>query len=126
MSPSVNLQNLKSRSKANDNSHGFKASVIRFHFDHSVSLPTNILIFIHRISIVFKIYNMSFQYDAFPNQQGQQDASGARPGASQEQQDAMGGPMPDNSVAQFQGANNGDPGSAGGQQQVGDAKTTLW
>lgn len=69
---------------------------------------------------------MSFQYDSFQNQQGQQDGSGARPGAPQEQDVALGGQMPDNSAAQFQGGNGGDPGSAGGQQQGGDAKTTLW
>lgn len=69
---------------------------------------------------------MSFQYDSFQNQQGQQDGSGARPGPPQEQDAAMGGQMPDNSAAQFQGGNGGDPGSAGGQQQGGDAKTTLW
>lgn len=69
---------------------------------------------------------MSFPYDSFQNQPGQQDGSGARPGAPQEQDAAMGGQMPDNAAAQFQGGNGGDPGSAGGQQQGGDAKTTLW
>lgn len=69
---------------------------------------------------------MSFQYDTFQNQQGQQDGSGPRPGPPQEQDTAMGGQLPDNSGAQFQGGNGGDPNSAGGQQQGGDAKTTLW
>lgn len=68
---------------------------------------------------------MSFQYDSFQNQQGQQDGGGARPGPPQEQDAAMGGQIPDNSAAQFQGGNGGDPGSAGGQQGA-DAKTTLW
>lgn len=80
---------------------------------------------------------MSFQnYDSFQNQQGQQDAGGAGPGAPPQQDaamggqpmggQAMGGQLPDNSVGQFQGGNGGDPGSAGGQQPGGDAKTTLW
>lgn len=69
---------------------------------------------------------MSFQYDAYQNQQGQPDGSGARPGPPQEQDAAMGGQMPDNTAGQFQGGNGGDPGSAGGQQQGTDAKTTLW
>lgn len=69
---------------------------------------------------------MSFSYDSFQNQQGQQDGSGARPGVPQEQDTTMGGQMPDNSAAQFQTGNGGDPGSAGGQQPGGDAKTTLW
>lgn len=70
---------------------------------------------------------MSFEnYGSFQNQQGQQDASGAGPGAPQQQDATMGGQLPDNSAAQFQGGNGGDPGSAGGQQPGGDAKTTLW
>ena len=71
---------------------------------------------------------MSFpNYDSFQNQQGQQDAGGAGPGAPQQQDPTMGGQLPDNSqAASFQGGNGGDPGSAGGPQQGGDAKTTLW
>lgn len=69
---------------------------------------------------------MSFQYDTFQTPQGQQDGSGPRPGAPQEQDPTMGGQIPDNSAAQFQGGNGGDPNSAGGQQPGGDAKTTLW
>lgn len=69
---------------------------------------------------------MSFEnYSAF-QQQGQQDAGGAGPGVPQQQDTTMGGQLPDNSAAQFQGGNGGDPGSAGGQQPGGDAKTTLW
>ena len=70
---------------------------------------------------------MSFQnYDSFQNQQGQQDAGGAGPGVPQQQDASMGGQHQDNSPGPFQGGNPGDPGSAGGQQQGGDAKTTLW
>lgn len=70
---------------------------------------------------------MSFQnYDSFNNQQGQQDAGGAGPGAPQQQDTAMVGQHPDNSQAQFQAGNSGDPGAAGGPQQGGEAKTTLW
>ena len=69
---------------------------------------------------------MSFpNYDSF-NQAGQQDASGAGPAAPPQQDSAMGGQVPDSSQGQFQAGNGGDPGSAGGQQQGGDAKTTLW
>lgn len=70
---------------------------------------------------------MSFEnYSSFQNQQGQQDAGGAGSGAPQQQDTTMGGQLPDNPAAQFQGGNGGDPGSAGGQQPGGDAKTTLW
>ena len=69
---------------------------------------------------------MSFQnYEGFQNQSGSQDASGAAAGAPTQQDAPMGGQMPDN-AGQFQGGNGGDPGSAGGQQPGGDAKTTLW
>ena len=70
---------------------------------------------------------MSFQnYDSFQNQQGQQDVGAAGPGAPQPQDTSMGGQHQDNSPAPFQGGNVGEPGSAGGQSQSGDAKTTLW
>lgn len=70
---------------------------------------------------------MSFQnYENFPNQQGQQDAGAAGSGAPQQQDVTMVGQMPDNPAAQFQAGNGGDLGSAGGPQQGGDAKTTLW
>lgn len=69
---------------------------------------------------------MSFPYDTFQAQQPQQDGSGTRPGAPPEQDTTMGGQMPDNSAQQFQGGNGGDPVSAGGQREGGDAKTTLW
>ena len=70
---------------------------------------------------------MSFpNYDAFQNQQGQPDAGGAGPGAPQQQDQTMSGQMQNDSPAPFQGGNVGEPGSAGGQQQGGDAKTTLW
>lgn len=69
---------------------------------------------------------MSFQnYDNFP-QQGQQGDGGAGPGGPPQQDQNMGGQMPPNSAGGFQGGNGGDPGSAGGQPQGGDAKTTLW
>ena len=69
---------------------------------------------------------MSFQtYDNFP-QQGQQGDGGAGPGGPPQQDPNMGGQMPPNSTGGFQGGNGGDPGSAGGQSQGGDAKTTLW
>ena len=69
---------------------------------------------------------MSFQnYDNFP-QQGQQGDGGAGPGGPPQQDQNMGGQMPPNSGGGFQGGNGGDPGSAGGQPQGGDAKTTLW
>ncbi len=70
---------------------------------------------------------MSFQnYDSFNNQQGQQEAGGPGPGAPQQQDTPMVGQHPDNSQAQFQAGNPGDPGAAGGPQQGGEAKTTLW
>ncbi|KAI9871568.1 MAG: hypothetical protein M1830_002736 [Pleopsidium flavum] len=70
---------------------------------------------------------MSFQnYESFNNQQGQQEAGGAGPGAPQQQDTPMVGQHPDNSQAQFQAGNPGDPGVAGGPQQGGEAKTTLW
>lgn len=69
---------------------------------------------------------MSFSYETFQAQQPQQDGSGSRPGAPPEQDATMGGQIPDNSVQQFQGGNGGDPVSAGGQREGGDAKTTLW
>ena len=69
---------------------------------------------------------MSFQnYDSFP-QQGQQGDVGAGPGGPPQQDQNMGGQIPPNSAGGFQGGNGGDPGSAGGQAQGGDAKTTLW
>ena len=69
---------------------------------------------------------MSFQnYENFP-QQGQQGDNGAGPGGPPQQDQNMGGQMPPNSAGGFQGGNGGDPGSAGGQSQGGDAKTTLW
>lgn len=69
---------------------------------------------------------MSFQnYDNFP-QQGQQGDVGAGPSGPQQQDQNMGGQMPPNSAGGFQGGNGADPGSAGGQPQGGDAKTTLW
>lgn len=69
---------------------------------------------------------MSFQtYDNFP-QPGQQGDGGAGPGGPPQQDPNMGGQMPPNSAGGFQGGNGGDPGSAGGQSQGGDAKTTLW
>lgn len=69
---------------------------------------------------------MSFQaYDAFPNQGGPQDGTGAGQGVPQQQDSAMGGQQMDNTSAPFQGGPVGEPGSAGGQPG-GDAKTTLW
>jgi hypothetical protein len=70
---------------------------------------------------------MSFQnYENFSNKQGQQDAGAAGSGAPQQQDSTMGGQIPDNSAAQFQGGNGGDLVPVGGQQPGGDAKTTLW
>ena len=67
---------------------------------------------------------MSFQtYENFPSQQGGQDAGGAGAGAPPEQ---MGGQMPGSTGNQYEGGDSGQPGSAGGQPQEGDAKTTLW
>ena len=69
---------------------------------------------------------MSFQnYEGFQGQPGPQDVSGAAGGAPPQPDNAMSAQMQDNTV-QFQGGNGGDPGSAGGQQPGGDAKTTLW
>lgn len=65
---------------------------------------------------------MSFQnYDNFPSQQGGQDAGPGAGGPPQQQDSQMsggGGP--------YEGGNNGQPGSAGGQSQDGESKTTLW
>ncbi len=70
---------------------------------------------------------MSFQnYDSFNNQQVQQEAGGPGPGAPQQQDAPMVGQHPDNPQAQFQPGNPGDPSAAGGPQQGGEAKTTLW
>lgn len=69
---------------------------------------------------------MSFSYEPFQAQQPQQDGSGTRPGPPPEQDATMVGQMPDNSAQQFQGGNSGDPVSAGGQREGGDAKKTLW
>lgn len=70
---------------------------------------------------------MSFpNYDSFNNQQGQQEPGGAGPGAPQQQDTPMVGQHPDNAQGQFQPGNPGDPGAAGGPQQGGEAKTTLW
>ena len=68
---------------------------------------------------------MSFQNYDFQNQQGQQEAGAAGPGAPAQQDQAMGGQMSDTAGQQFQGGNGAEPGSAGGQPG-GDAKTTLW
>ncbi|KAL8657932.1 MAG: hypothetical protein Q9226_001427 [Calogaya cf. arnoldii] len=65
-------------------------------------------------------------YDTFQNQFDGQGAGGAGAGAPPQQDSAMGGQLPDNNQGQFQGGNNGDPGSAGGQPQGTDTKTTLW
>ncbi len=76
-------------------------------------------------------------YDYPQGQQGPDDASGAGPGPvpnqqqqQQQQQQQPQQPPPmgqpaDNSPGAFPGG-NGEPGSAGGPQQGGDAKTTLW
>ena len=70
---------------------------------------------------------MSYQnYESFQGQPGQQDAGGPVSGVPQQQDTAMSGQMPETPGAPFQGGNTGDPGSAGGQQPGGDAKTTLW
>lgn len=69
---------------------------------------------------------MSFQnYDTF-NQAGQPDASGGGPAAPAQQDPALAPQVSENAPGQFPAGNGGDPGSAGGQQQGGDAKTTLW
>ncbi|KAI4171999.1 MAG: hypothetical protein LQ343_003908 [Gyalolechia ehrenbergii] len=65
-------------------------------------------------------------YDSFQGQYGSQDAGAAGAGAPPQQDTAMGGQLPDNPQGQFQGGNGGDPGSAGGQPQGADQKTTLW
>ncbi|MCJ1311073.1 hypothetical protein MMC25_004743 [Agyrium rufum] len=68
---------------------------------------------------------MSFQnYDSFQAQQGGQEAPGGGPGNPQQHDQTM-GQAPDAQVPNFQGGNMSDP-SAGGGQQGGDAKTTLW
>lgn len=65
---------------------------------------------------------MSFEnYQNFPSQQGGPDG-GVGPGGPPQQEQQMGGPMPDNG-GQYPGV---DPGSAGGQSQGGEEKTTLW
>jgi len=71
---------------------------------------------------------MSFQqnYDSFPNQHGGQDSGAPGPGSAPPQDAQMGGQPSDNSPGPFQGGPGGEPGSAGGPQQGGDAKTTLW
>ncbi len=65
-------------------------------------------------------------YETFQNQYDAQGASAAGAVVPPQQDTSMGGQLPDNTQAQFQGGNGGDPGSAGGQPQGTDAKTTLW
>jgi hypothetical protein len=70
----------------------------------------------------------NFGEQGFPGQQGGQQEGGAGPGGPQQPQDGtpLGGQMPmDQSGGQFP-TGNGQPGSAGGQPQDGDQKTTLW
>ena len=65
---------------------------------------------------------MSFEnYPNFPSQSGGQDG-GAGPGVPPQQDQQMGGQMPD-AGAQYSG---GEPMSAGAPPQGGDDKTTLW
>ena len=65
---------------------------------------------------------MSFEnYQNFPSQQGGQDG-GAGPGVPPQQDQQMGGQMPDTG-AQYPG---GEPMSAGAPPQGADDKTTLW
>lgn len=68
---------------------------------------------------------MSFQNYDFQGQQGQQEGGAAGPGASAQQDQTMGGQLPDTAGQQFQSGNGAEPGSAGGQPGS-DAKTTLW
>lgn len=65
-------------------------------------------------------------YESFQGQYGGQDASTAGAGPPPQQDTAMGGQLPENPQGQFPGGNGGDPGSAGGQAQGVDQKTTLW
>lgn len=65
-------------------------------------------------------------YDSFQGQYPGQDAGAAGGGAPPQQDTAMSGQLPENPQGQFQGGDGGDPGSAGGQPQGADQKTTLW
>ncbi|KAL8820565.1 MAG: hypothetical protein Q9223_001245 [Gallowayella weberi] len=65
-------------------------------------------------------------FENFQGQFGAPDGGVSGASAPPQQDNAMGGQLPDNNQAQFQGGNGGDPGSAGGQPQGADAKTTLW
>ena len=73
---------------------------------------------------------MSFQNygeQGFPGQPGGQQEGGAGPGGPPQPQEGapMSAQMPmDQAAGQYAG--NGQPGSAGGQPQDGDQKTTLW
>lgn len=65
-------------------------------------------------------------YD-FQNQAGGPEEAGAGgPMPNQQQQQPPMGQPTDTSPGAFQAGGNGEPGSAGGPQQGGDAKTTLW
>lgn len=66
---------------------------------------------------------MSFNYDNFQGQQHSEEPNSGVGGA-QNQQNQM-GQAPGGSPGPFQGGNGGAPG-AGGDQQGGDSKTTLW
>lgn len=69
---------------------------------------------------------MSFpNYDAFQGQQHSEDPASSGVAGAQNQQNPM-AQAPGSSPAPFQGGNGGPPGSAGGDQQGGDSKTTLW
>ena len=69
---------------------------------------------------------MSFpNYDAFQGQQHSEDPASSGATGAQNQQNPM-TQAPGSSPAPFQGGNGGQSGSAGGDQQGGDSKTTLW
>ncbi|KAL8988369.1 MAG: hypothetical protein Q9177_002547 [Variospora cf. flavescens] len=69
---------------------------------------------------------MSAQNYEFQGQYPGQDTGAAGAGAPPQQDTAMGGQLPENPQGPFQGGDGGDPGSAGGQPQGADQKTTLW
>jgi hypothetical protein len=72
-------------------------------------------------------FNMSFpNFDYSQAQQGPEEAQGGGVGAPQQQQTPMGQQPGENAQRPFQGGGSGESDGAGGPQQGGDSKTTLW
>ena len=70
---------------------------------------------------------MSFpNFDYSQAQPGSEEAQGGGVGAPPQQQTPMGQQPGENAQGPFQGGGAGEADAAGGPQQGGDSKTTLW